>query len=100
MCELIEVIGQKENANFDGVITDRPTGIDAAELEPPLEELIAAHEEWIESDGASGTPVNFSGFDLRKVRSLAGAKLTALPAPRANMIGLDLSKKISLSICR
>lgn len=57
----------------------------------PLWDLVAAHERWCASGGAEGQPVKLGGADFRCLKTLSRRKLTALSAPRAVFVGLDMS---------
>ena len=56
----------------------------------PLEEILAEHEAYCESDGARGRVVSLPEVDFRPLRNLRNRKLTALVAPRSILFGLDL----------
>jgi uncharacterized protein YjbI with pentapeptide repeats len=56
----------------------------------PLDDILAAHEAYCDSNGRDGAVTSLPGVDFRPVRSLQGRRLTALIAPRAIFFGLDL----------
>lgn len=60
------------------------------DLEMPLEELIKAHQLWVETAGKEGRYLDLSGFDLRQVR-LQGKKMTAARAHGAVFLGMNLT---------
>ena len=82
-------------AVLDGVdlstaLTEAPCGREMASLPVPIEDMLDAHSRWVETDGRDGQPVDLSGMDLRKLKSLAHRALTALIAPGATLYGLNL----------
>ena len=80
-----------EGADMTGALTDKPVGKPMSSLPRPVEEMLAIHARWAETNGAEGVPADISGIDLRPLGSLAHAILTALIAPKAVLYGLDLS---------
>src|SRR5665213_2008023 len=76
------------DARMDGALTDQPSGRDISEL--PYAEMVAAHAQWCETQGAEGSPSSFDGADLRALKSIKGYNLTALSAKGAVFYGLDM----------
>jgi uncharacterized protein YjbI with pentapeptide repeats len=76
------------DARMDGALTDQPSGRDISEL--PYAEMVAAHAQWCETQGAEGSPSAFDGADLRALKSIKGYNLTALSAKGAVFYGLDM----------
>src|SRR5262249_10327124 len=70
-----------EACDMSGVPTDAPAGKPLSELGGPVESILAAHARWAETQGREGRPADFSGYDLRSLRGLSHAQLTALIAP-------------------
>jgi uncharacterized protein YjbI with pentapeptide repeats len=57
-----------------------------------LKVRLEAHQQWITSAGAQGSPANFDGEDLRPLQKLlVGRSLTGLSAKNATCVGLDFS---------
>jgi uncharacterized protein YjbI with pentapeptide repeats len=75
-----------DGADMTGALFAAPT----ADPEGSLIELLNAHSRWAETDGREGKPADFTGMDLRELKSLAHRPLTALIAPGAMLYGLDL----------
>ena len=78
-----------QNANMEGVLTDRPAGRDGSQI--PFDEMLRAHASWCETGGRSGAPSVFDGADLRALKSIKGLNLTALSAKGAVFYGLDMA---------
>src|SRR5262249_46381430 len=72
-------------------LTDAIAGRPMSELSEPFDIMLVAHKRWAETQGREGRPADFSGFDLRPVKGMPHALLTALIAPRAVFYGLDLT---------
>jgi uncharacterized protein YjbI with pentapeptide repeats len=79
-------------ADLAGVLSDQPGGRLLAELEEGLDDLLRLHLQFVGSNGATGRPLDLSGFDLRHAPSLAGACLTMVTARKAIFYGLDLGR--------
>jgi len=77
-----------QDARLDGALTDQPSGRDVSEL--PYAEMVAAHAQWCETEGAAGSPSVFDGADLRALKSIKGYNLTAMSAKGAVFYGLDM----------
>ena len=80
-----------EGCDMAGALTDAAAGKPLSSLPEPVETILAAHARWAETQGREGRPADFSGFDLRSLKGMAHAQLTALIAPGAVFYGLDLS---------
>gem|GEM_PF-77660 len=80
-----------DGANMDNVLTDKPAGCPLVSLERPIEELLALHQRWYETGGAEGQPLVLEEVDLRPLKSLAHANLTAFRAKGSNLYGMDLN---------
>ena len=102
---------QLGNAKFTGAVL---TGTDVEELNLPpeafegcvldisaaalakagrIKAMIAAHEDWIVSNGEKGEPALLDGEDLRPLESFpAGRRLAGLCARRVIAIGVDFSE--------
>ena len=79
-----------DGADMSGILTDAPAGISLSTLTEPIEHLLAQHISWVESSGAHGKPLDLSGVDLRPLKNLASANLTALKANGAVLYGMNL----------
>lgn len=80
-----------DNADMTDVLTDAPAGKPLSDLVPSIEDRLQAHERWCDSQGREGSPLVISGYDLRSLKSLASANLTAMRAPLCVFYGLDLA---------
>src|SRR5262249_8130024 len=80
-----------EGTDMSGVLTDATAGKPLSELSEPVDVILKAHKRWAETQGREGRPADFSGYDLRAVKAIPHAVLTALIAPRAVFYGLDLT---------
>lgn len=80
-----------DQADMTGVLTDEPAGKPLAELVPSIEERLENHARWCDSQGREGSPLIINGYDLRTLKTLASANLTAMRAPGCVFYGLDLS---------
>jgi uncharacterized protein YjbI with pentapeptide repeats len=80
-----------EGSDMTGVLTDDVAGKAVHDLPEPIEELLAKHARWAETEGRDGHPADLSGVDLRSVKGLPHAMLTALIAPGAVLYGMDLT---------
>ncbi len=76
-----------QGADMTDAMTDARSGRSIADLPVPVEELLASHARWVETDGREGQPADLSRLDLRKFGSFAHRMLTALIAPGANFYG-------------
>src|SRR6185312_5060295 len=75
---------------LEGAIADVTP--EAAAKYDVLKARLEAHQQWIASAGAQGTPANFDGEDLRPLHQLlVGRLLSGLTARGAICIGLDFS---------
>jgi uncharacterized protein YjbI with pentapeptide repeats len=80
-----------EGADRTGALTEALCGKALADLPQTPEDLLAAHALWANSDGKEGRPADLSGVDMRPLKNLSRAILTALIAPKAVLYGMDLS---------
>jgi uncharacterized protein YjbI with pentapeptide repeats len=80
-----------DGSDMTGALTDALSGKSIADLPDTIEIILAAHARWGETSGREGRPADFSGFDLRSLKGLPHATLTALIAPDAVFYGLDLT---------
>lgn len=82
---------EKTDANFEGVVTEKPAGLDIEDMDVPLEKLLAQHSLWIETKGAKGGRLDLSGYDMRDYTDLRDYPLTAMKAVGANFHNQDFS---------
>jgi uncharacterized protein YjbI with pentapeptide repeats len=58
----------------------------------PLDEILAAHEAYCDTDGAQGSVTGLPDIDFRPLQTLLDRRLTALVAPRSIFFGMDLRR--------
>jgi uncharacterized protein YjbI with pentapeptide repeats len=61
-------------------------------MKVPLDEAMKLHKRWLDSKGSDGERLDWSGFDLRGIRSLVKEDLTMLLAERSVWFGQNLSE--------
>ncbi len=83
---------EKANANMEGVVTEKPAGLEIEEMEVPLPERLKAHALWLSSNGAEGDRLDLSNYDMREFEEIRSYTLTAMKAVGANFLNLDFSK--------
>ena len=71
---------ERAGTKFDYTLMNESDTADFSEVELTVDELIDKHTQWVASAGQNGERMDLSKFDMRKIRSLAGKKLTAIVA--------------------
>ncbi|MGM0422915.1 MAG: pentapeptide repeat-containing protein [Pseudomonadota bacterium] len=71
---------EQSDTNFTLALRDDGAAKAFSEVELTLDELLQKHIQWVGSAGKHGQQMDLSGFDMRKLRSLTGKKLTAITA--------------------
>ncbi len=79
------------NVDLTGALTDKPAGKSLDELPMPIDDLLALHQLWLDSEGNKGQRLDLSGYDLRGLKSLKNADLAMFYAEHSVWYGQDLS---------
>lgn len=81
---------EKSGTDFTFTLTNAVVGTDFEETPLSLDELILKHTAWVASAGREGKQLDLTDFDMRKLSSLSGQRLTAVRAIRTTFAGIDM----------
>tara|TARA_R110002124_G_scaffold251771_5_gene417036 strand:- start:1814 stop:3058 length:1245 start_codon:yes stop_codon:yes gene_type:complete len=80
-----------KDADLAGALTDDQSGRAYEEVALTLDEMVKKHTEWVSSAGRQGKQLNLSDYDMRNIRTLAGARLTAIKAMKTMFAGVNFT---------
>ncbi|TVQ83110.1 MAG: pentapeptide repeat-containing protein [Micavibrio sp.] len=77
-----------KDADLTGALTDALAGHDFGEVELTLDEMLLRHTEWVASAGRNGKRLDLTDYDMRKIGSVSGLRLTAIKAVNTVFAGV------------
>lgn len=79
--------------DMSSTITEKNIGKNLDDFTPErIENMVADHGKWLKSAGKDGAYLDISGYDMRALGDISGARLTAIKAMKSSFFQMKMQK--------